>query len=184
MRNNMVLSGYGDGFALEINVNSINNAEAVISWTYSRDGLSRVDASLQASQPHPEIASLIIKDLIQLRDLSAPFDALMQMKELEGDTLYNWVMRSIRIPLPSLLALANKKAVLIGDAAHAMPIYKGTGGNQALLDSVELGSLLCSGCRDNTKSIDTQLVSTFFENAFKRWQDGIAATESKLQKMH
>lgn len=118
MRNSTVISGYGDGFTLEINVNSIHNVEAFISWTYSRNGLSPVDASLQLSQPHPEIGRINIKDLTQLRDLSPPFDDLIKMKELEGDILYNWVIWSIRISFISLSALATKKVVQLTQSLH------------------------------------------------------------------
>ena len=189
MRDTTVLLGSGDGCAFEININSIDDTNVVISWTYSRDGDSPVDSNLQLSQPHPGIAKTITADLAQLPKLSAPFDQLNSKKELEKDVLYNWMMRSVRIPLESLSAMTARKVVLIGDAAHAIPIYKGTGGNHALLDSIELGDLLCATTRRigfglKTESTDTQFALTFYENAHKRWQDAIATTESKLQTMH
>ncbi len=189
MQNTTVLSGHGDGFAhFEININSITDTEVVISWTYSRDGSSSVSPSLQLSQPHPKIATAIITELAQLRDLAAPFNLLIEKKEMEDDTLYNWIMRSVRIPLKSLSALATKRIVLIGDAAHAMPIYKGTSGNQALVDSLELASLLClaksDGSQQSTDLPDTQLALAFYGKAYKRWQDATLATESKLRTLH
>ena len=189
MRNRTVLTGFGDGIALEININSINDTKVIISWTYSRDGDSSVDANLQLSQPHPEIAKSIIADLARLPKLTTPFEQLNKKKELEKDTLYNWMMRSVRVPLESLSALGARRVVLIGDAAHAMPIYKGTGGNHALVDSVELGNLLCApiiglGSEPGTESRETQIALTFYQNAYNRWQTAIVDTESKLQTMH
>ena len=189
MRNTTVLSSYGEGFAFEININSINDTRAVISWTHSHNGGSSVDPSLQHSQPHPEVAETIIADLARLAELTAPFNQLNRKEELARDTLYNWMMRSIRIPLDSLSVLASRRVVLIGDAAHAMPIYKGTGGNHALIDSVELGNIICGPVEEtaslqSTDLAGTQMALTFYENAYKRWQDAIAATESKLQTMH
>ncbi len=189
MRNTTALSGKGYGFAFEININYIDGSKAAISWTYSHDGDSSVDPSFQLSQPHPGIARTIIAELAQLRDLTAPFHYLPRKEDLECDTLYNWVMRSVRIPLTSLSNLALKRIVLIGDAAHAMPIYRGTGGNQALVDSTELGNLLCGLAERgefprSTELTDTQLAVIFYEKAYTRWQDAIVATESQLLTMH
>ena len=189
MQNIAVLSGIGDGFALEVKIDAIDEAEAVINWTYSRDSESSIDPTLQPSQPHSEIAKAIITELTQIRGLTSPFDFLINEESMKGDTIYNWVMRSIRIPITLLSASSTERLVLIGDAAHAMPIYEGTGANQAFLDSVALGGLLSGlandgGTQQSHKSSGAQSILDFYEKAHPRWQDAVAAVEFKLRTMH
>lgn len=52
------------------------------------------------------------------------------------------VLRNDLYTLPPLPCYVAGNAVLIGDAAHAMPPYLGQGGNQALEDAVTLAALL------------------------------------------
>ena len=187
MQDTTMLSGSGDGFNFQVNIDAINESEAVISWTYSRDGEASVDPTFQSSQPNPQIASAVVTEMTQIKDLIAPFDSLIQKKDLEGDTIYNWVMRSIRIPLKLLSAASTSRIVLIGDAAHAMPIYEGTGANQAILDSVELGNLLVTlteGDRhwQGSEPPDVQILLHFYKEAYPRWEASVATAERKLQK--
>ena len=104
-------------------------------------------------------------------------------------------MRSIRIPLEQLLdsvrgpqakgegqRKSQAPVVLIGDAAHGMPIFLGDGANHAIVDAVELGRLV-DEARKRGDSFETA-VRSFYKGAHQRWVDGIDTSEGRLRDFH
>ncbi|KAI8079915.1 uncharacterized protein BX664DRAFT_341808 [Halteromyces radiatus] len=71
-----------------------------------------------------------------------------------------------RAPQPDSLAQHQGRVTLIGDAAHTMTMFKGEGGNQAIIDAVKLGQLL-GKVRDGDISLE-QAIDQYHEEMIPR----------------
>ena len=66
--------------------------------------------------------------------------------------------------------------MLVGDAADAMPIFAGEGGNHAFVDGVELGARLADGSDENR-------IGDFYERMRETWRmavDGLTGRRKGL----
>jgi 2-polyprenyl-6-methoxyphenol hydroxylase-like FAD-dependent oxidoreductase len=78
----------------------------------------------------------------KLPELEHPFSDAFDVEYMRGDRILHWLMRDTLVPLDDLTRLAERRILLIGDAAHAMPILGGDGANATILDAVELAECI------------------------------------------
>lgn len=116
---------------LQLSINSRNDKEVHISYTYSRparngdDQLYRPERSKDAAKEMPEA---LFKELKQVSDdLEEPFKSVFDVVALRKDRLLNWLMRSLHLNTDLLSDSAKAGVVLLGDAVHAEPILGGQG---------------------------------------------------------
>lgn len=96
------------------------------------------------------------------------------------DDLYLWRIRSLRFPRDELVHAADLSAIFVGDAAHAMPIFAGEGGNHAMLDAVDLCNIIAL----NPSLPTGHLATAFYDGAGRRWMKGIEDSEAGIQRLH
>jgi hypothetical protein len=69
------------------------------------------------------ISEAFFIELKQLAPLAQPFAEFYNADAARSSKLYNWLMRIIRIPRQDLNSFIASNVILLGDAAHAMPIF-------------------------------------------------------------
>jgi 2-polyprenyl-6-methoxyphenol hydroxylase-like FAD-dependent oxidoreductase len=69
--------------------------------------------------------------------------------------------------------LKKHKVLFIGDAAHTWSNHAGTGGNNAILDGLELGKVLQEG-----KSPEE-----FYNKSYQRWKDSFGSNAKVFEDM-
>jgi hypothetical protein len=97
-------------------------------WTYSRpaqnnlqsDHLYNPDRTLEEST---KMSEAFFTELKQLAPLAQPFAKFYNADAARSTKLYNWLIRIIRIPRQDLDLSIASNAILLRDAAHAMPIF-------------------------------------------------------------
>jgi hypothetical protein len=128
MNSSNVLAGVADNAMLAISINDLTSTHVDISWTYSRpvhtdlhsDSLYKPDRTVDESTIIPEA---FFNELNELAPLALPFSDFYNADATRCSKLYNWLMRIIRIPRQDLNSSISSNAMLLGDAAHAMPIF-------------------------------------------------------------
>lgn len=176
LMNNTVLLGLADNALLAITVAEKTRDEVHMSWIHTH--LPRPeDGSFKTCASGSDLLSIVNRDLSRLGEMGPPFEHFFQKTKIENDKLYHWNIRTLDIPKADLEHLASLGVVLIGDAAHAMPIFAGEGGNHALLDGVELLQALKAGT-------STDLLSAFVREAVPRWGRAIEGSEKDMYAMH
>ena len=163
---------------LEISINHISANYADLSYTYSRpvhqdDQLHKPDRSNSESTNVPEAFYL---ELDQLGGLRGAFKAIFNSSEVRRDRVLHWVMRTTLGTPEQVKSLADRGAMLIGDAVHAMPILGGEGANTAMKDGVDLADYIA---RNGTNSLHG-----FSKEKFQAWKDGVEASEHRISEMH
>jgi hypothetical protein len=123
-----VLIGVADNTTLSISINDLTSTQVDISWTYSRpihtdsnsDPLYEPDLTREEST---KISEVFFNELNELAPLAPPFAEFYNTDTALSSKLYNWLMRIIQIPRQDLNLSISSNAILMGDAAHAMPIF-------------------------------------------------------------
>lgn len=182
MHESNVAIGVGDNVVLGITVNDLTPDNVELSWTYSRPvrGEEGEDPLYKPSRPNAEASAIpeeLFEELAELGPMAEPFKSMFAPKEARKTARYNWLMRSILIP-ETLPEPTGVPVVLMGDAAHAMPIFAGEGGNHALLDGVELGECIAKN------GVDGVSVEAFYKGAWGRWKGGVDASKKRLGELH
>lgn len=180
-RNTNVLLGTSKAVNIAPTMVDISEDNVKMSWTISR----RFDTTQSQSQGNSQTAIYadIQTELRALGDLAPPYNDLVERPVSDNDDFYRWPIRSLRINKGDLDRLCEQRVVLIGDAAHAMPIFAGEGGNHGLLDGVELASALADAGMQNVADA-VKAGRKFYDGAVERWYHGIEASEKRLESIH
>ena len=157
----------------------IDDAEYVhVKYTYSRpahekDPLFKPDRSVGEAEAIPHE---LYHEIESLKDLGPVFGEIFHPQHVRQDKVLNWLMRSLLVPLEKLQELADQGILLIGDAAHAMPILGSEGANWAIKDGIDLANHLA----DN----DFSQLRDFYEQRYPEWQRAVSESERRLFDMH
>lgn len=163
---------------LAIAVNDTADDTVSIGYTYSRPARKDGDALYKPDRSKVD-ASVIPEDFFQeLASFSraeAPFSMFADAAKVRDDKLLSWLMRSVKLSPPDVKALP-PRCGLLGDAAHAMPIVAGEGGNHAILDGLALGDALANDQAGG--------YARFIEKNMQRWESGVEQSETNLADLH
>lgn len=164
---------------LEISMSNRTASGVDVSYTFSRpakdvdDPLYRPDRCIAAAKDIPEA---FYQEVEGLRDLDGPFAGIFDGEKVRGDRMLHWLMRSVMPVLDEAHKLVSQGVMLIGDAAHAMPILGGEGANVAIQDAMELAENISLSGWEDMKSFSSSNVRT--------WKQCVADSEQRLMKMH
>ena len=104
------------------------------------------------------------------------FENIFHPQEVRQDKVLNWLMRSLLVPLEKLQELADQGILLIGDAAHTMPILGSEGANWAFNDAIDLTYYLANNALPRLRN--------FYENRYPDWEQAVSESEKRLFDMH
>ena len=184
-----VLGGVGDNFNTPITIANADDNGVHLDWSYSRpiqgpdDPLWMPESAQTGTAPDQLLMETASKTLVP------PFSTLLAPEAIKKDKVYNWLSRSVFVPRQNLERAAERGVVFVGDAAHAMPIFGGEGGNHAMLDGVELSRLFVARSRDGNgqalRGEDLELiVRQFYDGAYKRCQDAVRRCRQRFALLH
>lgn len=180
MRHSQVIVGSDDRTTVTIAVSNHTESEVRISWTFT---WCPAESNQYKSDRHSvhdanKIPSSFYDRLAKIGPLAEPFQSVLS--HAQQTAKYSWLMRSVRVPKVDLMETAEKSIVLVGDAAHAMPIVAGQGANHALLDGVQLGKALGNAVDSHLY----QAVLGFYDTQHDRWETGVVRSEQSFLGLH
>ena len=149
-----------------------------VKYTYSRpahkdDPLFRPDRRVWEAEIVPD---QFYYEIGRLTDLGPVFRDIFHPLNVRQDKILNWLMRSLLVPLEKLQELSDRGILLIGDAAHTMPILGSEGANWAIKDGIDLASYLAEN--------DLSQLRHFYEQRYPEWQQAVSESEKRLFDMH
>lgn len=155
-----------------------DNGYVHVKYTYSRpahknDPLFRPDRKVWEANIIPDE---FYYEIGRLTDLDPVFRDIFHVLNIRQDKILNWLMRSLLVPLEKLQELADRGILLIGDAAHTMPILGSEGANWAIKDGIDLANYLA----DNEFS----QLRGFYDGRYPEWQQAVSESEKRLFDMH
>ena len=181
MRKSQVIIGAADRTAVTISVSDHTESDVRISWTltWQPTEADQFESARQSIDDAHKVSLSFYKKLAEIGPLAEPFQSVLNLENAQHTAKYNWLMRSLLVPWMDLLHTAKKRVVMIGDAAHAMPIVAGEGASHALLDGLQLGKAL-----GNAVAPPGQVVHDFYDAQHDRWQTGIVHSEQCFSGLH
>lgn len=182
MHGSQTMLGAADRTAVHLAVSNHTDSNVLLSWTFTwQPEAGGHDVSSRESVDDAcKIPEDFFDRLSGLGPLAEPFRSILTPDAARRSAKYNWLIRSVQIPCSELLDSADSGIVLIGDAAHAMAIVAGEGGNHALLDGMQLGEILALS---TTQSVG-QKVRTFYDSQLRRWEDGRVSSQHRFSELH
>ena len=182
MGKSQVVIGAAGRTAVTISISDHTENEVRISWTLT---WQPAEANQYESERHSiddahNIPLSFYRKLAEIGPLAEPFLSVLNLDSAQHTAKYNWLMRSVQVPKTDLLRIAGKGIVMIGDAAHAMPIVAGEGANHALLDGLQLGKALGNA----VNCPPSQVVHDFYDAQHDRWQTGLVHSEQCFSGLH
>ena len=169
-----------DDVLLQISVNDYVGNTVSISYTYSRparpaDPLHKPDRSAAGAAQIPEA---FYAELLKLEPLNQPFKQTFDSQRIRKDRLLHWLMRSVLISRDELQNAAELGVVMVGDAAHAMPILGSQGANTAIQDGIELAEYIALYGSGN------RAIMSFYKERYGRWESVVSESRKLLLQMH
>lgn len=182
MGKSQVVIGTADRTAVTVSVSDHTPSEVRISWTltWQPAEVNQYKSERHCTDDAKKIPLSFYSRLAEMGSLAEPFQSVLNLDSAKQTAKYNWLMRSVRIPQNDLLRTAEKSIVMIGDAAHAMPIVAGEGASHALLDGVQLGEALGNA----VNSAPSQAVQRFYDAQQGRWETGTVFSEQCFSGLH
>lgn len=164
---------------LQVSINNRTASGVDVSYIFSRpakdatDLLYNPDRSISAAENIPEE---FYNELEGLRGLDQPFADIFDAEKVRGDRVLHWLMRSALPISDEIQKQVSQGVMLIGDAAHTMPILGGEGANVAIQDGIDLAEHIFLHGWDDMKS--------FSSSKFNGWKQSVVDSERRLIKMH
>lgn len=182
MSGSQTMLGVADRTALHLAVSNHTHSNVLVSWTFTWQPKAddHYITNRKSIDDARQIPQSFFDRLAELGPLAEPFNFVLNPEAAQQSAKYNWLMRSIEIPQSELSKSAAGGIALIGDAAHAMPIVAGQGGNHALLDGVQLGEILASS---QPKSSERK-IRQFYESQSERWMGGVLSSHKRFADLH
>lgn len=149
-----------------------------VKYTYSRpahkdDPLFRPDRRVWEAEIIP---NQFYYEIGRLTDLGPVFRDIFHPLNIRQDKILNWLMRSLLVPLEKLQELSDRGILLVGDAAHTMPILGSEGANWAIKDGIDLANYLAEN--------DFSQLRNFYGHRYSEWQQAVSESERRLFDMH
>ena len=182
MGKSQVIIGAADSTAVTLAVSDHTESDVRLSWTLTWQPAEpdQYKSARQSTDDANKIPLSFFERLAELGPLAEPFQSVLNRETAQHTAKYNWLMRSVWVPLTDVLHTAEKRIVMIGDAAHAMPIVAGEGASHALLDGLQLGKALGNA----VNSSPSQVVHDFYDAQHDRWETGIVHSEHCFSGLH
>lgn len=174
---------------LEITINDRRPNEKVsISYIYSRaartdgevkDPLHSPDRSMPGATEIPGEFYDEVSQFVKDHSLDKAFVDCFDVAKIRTERVLHWLMRTLLVPQQELLRLVEHGVIMIGDAAHAVPILGGDGANLAILDAIKLAETFTDEAgADNSK------VAAFYEDNWQDWSEAVSKSKKTLTNMH
>ncbi|KAK0119170.1 hypothetical protein ONS95_008028 [Cadophora gregata] len=179
-----------DETLLQIAINDYQQISGAvdISYIYSRPSHTKSEDPLHQPDRLPiqasDISEEFFAEISRLQDLEQPFkDAFDEGNVRKGRTLH-WLMRDVLVKREELERLANqgRGVLLIGDAAHALPVLGGEGACFAIRDAVELAGFVGEGLGEPGEAVVD--AEGFYGSIYTDWEDAVRIGEQRLREMH
>ena len=182
MGKSQVIIGAAGTTAVTISVSDHTESDVRISWTLTWQPAEgdQYESERQSVDDANKIPMSFYKRLAEIGPLAEPFQSVLNLETAQQTAKYNWLMRSVRVPKMDFLRTAEKRIVMIGDAAHAMPIVAGEGASHALLDGLQLGKAL----GDAVNIPPSQIIRDFYDAQHDRWKTGTVRSEQCFSGLH
>lgn len=183
-----VAAGVGDGFNTFLTVANATPDGVQLDWSYSRARQDGHDPLWMPDRAEViKVPQHLLKE-IRSRDLVPPFSTLVNADDIKKASVHNWRIRSVTMTRAELDGAAGRGVVFIGDAAHAMPIFGGEGGNHAVLDGVELFRKIRDEWEARGKALGPAGVSAatraFYDGAAQRGREAVQRCTRRFSSFH
>lgn len=178
MQGYTIIQSRSDDVVLQISVNEFSAQAVDIGYTYSRparqnDPLHRPDRTIPGATDIPEAFYVELGDL---KGLGQAFAEIFNAGRVRKDKVLHWLMRNTLGSKQDIQDLADRGALLIGDAVHAMPILGGEGGNTAMKDGVDLAECIAIH--------GSQGIMNYSAERYEMWKYRVEQSEYRLAEMH
>jgi monooxygenase len=178
-------AGVGDDFNTFVTVaNATNDGFIDLDWTYSRTRAGEGDPLWMPDRGEIMKAPQHLLKEIRNKDLVPPFSTLVNADDIKKSKVYNWRIWALQVQRKELDKAAESGVVFIGDAVHAMPIFGGEGGNHAMLDAVELSTVITKGKTDISDIDVAEIVRKFYDGAYQRGQGAVKRCLQRFSQFH
>ena len=173
-----------EGTLLRAAVDEYDSKSVMIIYIYSRPAMLDREDRLYMPDRSPGAAKVeaqylwneLESELGDLPSLPPVFAEIFDIKKMKEDRLLNWLMRSVTPDLANLQNAARNSIIMVGDAAHAMPILGGQGANTAIQDAVNLAKVVSQSTMPDYKR--------FISDSYTIWAQAVRDSEQRLSDMH
>jgi len=155
-----------------------------LRWTYSRPANGPSDPLYRPNRPKDEatkIPEAFYQEVAQLqkeRLSSLMYKLFDDAEQLKNDRVLHWLQRKRLVSKNTLLVLADKKIVLLGDSAHGLPNLQSKGASYAMYDAVRFAEHLQGYLAGQSQLRD------YFEPMHALWKEEVEMAEKELERIH